>query len=234
MNRFSRRAFVGDRELELTKISFDILAELLQSRDGVISTSDLIRRVWGYEQTGRLGFAYTAVYRLRKELASAGATDVIESIRGVGFRIPGSADLRTRAAELVLEPAARRALEACATSIIIQDRNRRIVWANPAAEALTGYSVDELIALPSGEALSPGKKRPLRDSYWREVLAGRERRHSEVAFKHRDGHVIYVNSVWRGVLDEDGHFQYALLESWLPISEPELEGVRVLVGGAPA
>jgi DNA-binding response OmpR family regulator len=84
----TRRAHIEQRELELTRVEFDLLACLVESPGRVFTRTELIRRVWGD------GFALTDrtvdshVKALRRKVAESGADpSVIETVRGVGFRI---------------------------------------------------------------------------------------------------------------------------------------------------
>ncbi len=89
----TRRAQVEQRELELTRVEFDLLACLVESPGRVFTRAELIRRVWGD------GFALTDrtvdshVKALRRKVAESGADpSMIETVRGVGFRIADAAD----------------------------------------------------------------------------------------------------------------------------------------------
>jgi two-component system catabolic regulation response regulator CreB len=84
----TRRAFHRQRLLELTKVEFDLLAELVVSPGKVLARSELIDRVWGD------GFAITDrtidshVKSLRRKVADAGGSpQLIETVRGVGYRV---------------------------------------------------------------------------------------------------------------------------------------------------
>lgn len=83
-----RRAYADGRELELTRVEFDLLACLLESPGRVFTRAQLIDRVWGD------GFAITDrtvdshVKALRRKVLEVGADPgLIETVRGVGFRI---------------------------------------------------------------------------------------------------------------------------------------------------
>jgi two-component system catabolic regulation response regulator CreB len=84
----TRRAHYKQQELELTRVEFDLLAELASAPDRVFARSELIDRIWGS------GFAITDrtidshIKSLRRKVAGAGAPpDLIETVRGVGYRI---------------------------------------------------------------------------------------------------------------------------------------------------
>jgi len=84
----TRRAFFDASELELTRVEFDLLACLLETPGRVFTRSELIKRVWGD------GFALTDrtvdshVKALRRKVAEIGGVPgMIETVRGVGFRV---------------------------------------------------------------------------------------------------------------------------------------------------
>jgi two-component system catabolic regulation response regulator CreB len=84
----TRRAYVGGRSLELTRVEFDLLSSLLASPGRVYTRAQLIDRVWGD------GFAISDrtvdshVKSLRRKVGEAGGDPgIIETVRGVGYRI---------------------------------------------------------------------------------------------------------------------------------------------------
>ncbi len=86
----SRRAFVHGRPFELTRVEFDLLATMLGVPGRVLTRAELIERVWGE------GFAITDrtidthVKALRRKVGDAGGSAaMIETVRGVGFRVGG-------------------------------------------------------------------------------------------------------------------------------------------------
>lgn len=93
LDEVTRRAKVFERSLELTRVEFDVLACLLQTEGRVYTREQLIDRVWGN------GFAITDrtvdshVKSLRRKLGEAGADPgIIETVRGVGYRIAQATD----------------------------------------------------------------------------------------------------------------------------------------------
>jgi len=84
----TRRAYVHGREIELTRVEFDLLACLLAAPGRVFTRAELIDRVWGD------GFAITDrtidshVKGLRRKVEAAGGDPAfIETVRGVGYRV---------------------------------------------------------------------------------------------------------------------------------------------------
>lgn len=84
----TRRAHFNEREIELTRVEFDLLSGLLESAGRVYTRAQLIDRVWGdgYAITDRTVDSH--VKSLRRKLADAGGDPgVIETVRGVGYRV---------------------------------------------------------------------------------------------------------------------------------------------------
>jgi two-component system catabolic regulation response regulator CreB len=89
----ARRAFVHGKVVELTRVEFDLLACLLEAPGRVYTRAQLIDRVWGD------GFAITDrtidshVKGLRRKVSDAGGqAHVIETVRGVGYRVSDEAE----------------------------------------------------------------------------------------------------------------------------------------------
>jgi DNA-binding response OmpR family regulator len=84
----TRRACVHGRVMDLTRVEFDLLACLLAEPGRVFTRAQLIDRVWGD------GFAITDrtvdshVKGLRRKVSEAGGdAALIETVRGVGYRV---------------------------------------------------------------------------------------------------------------------------------------------------
>jgi DNA-binding response OmpR family regulator len=80
----TRRATVGDQTVTLTAREFALLETLVRHADQVLSREQLLSHVWGYffDPTSNLVNVY--INTLRKKLGP----DVIETVRGVGYRLP--------------------------------------------------------------------------------------------------------------------------------------------------
>ncbi len=78
---------VARKPVQLTSVEFNLLAMLLQRRGRVQSRDKLLNEVWGYSSSIDTRTVDTHVLRLRKKLGRAG--NVIETIRGFGYRVRG-------------------------------------------------------------------------------------------------------------------------------------------------
>jgi len=81
-------AGVANTPLELTRLEFDLLQQLLSNPGRVLTRERLLEQVWGYDYVGDTRAVDSAVKRLRAKLrAAATAADAIEAVRGVGYRL---------------------------------------------------------------------------------------------------------------------------------------------------
>ena len=83
-------AFRGEEKLVLTLKEFELLATLMKNRGEVLSRDTLLSSVWGYDFTGESRTVDVHIRTLRSKLGSSG--DLIETVRGVGYRIGDSND----------------------------------------------------------------------------------------------------------------------------------------------
>ncbi len=80
-----RRLVLDGRDVDLTRLEFDVL-RYLQEREGrAVEREALLRDVWGYDWTGGSNVLEVVVSALRRKLGErAGA---LETVRGVGYRL---------------------------------------------------------------------------------------------------------------------------------------------------
>ena len=86
----AHRAFVDGEEIALTALEFKLLGTFL-SRVGRVQTRDqLLREVWGMSGDLQTRTVDTHVKRLREKLGSG--RDLLETVRGIGYRMIDPAD----------------------------------------------------------------------------------------------------------------------------------------------
>lgn len=83
------RASFGDKELVLTAQDMTLLAHFLR-RPGQVFTREALLNQMGASEDITPAAVEHALSRLRRKLERAGASDVIETVRGVGYRLSGS------------------------------------------------------------------------------------------------------------------------------------------------
>jgi DNA-binding response OmpR family regulator len=78
----SRRASIAGRNVDLTARQFTMLEVLVRHPDQVLSREQLLSHVWGYDFDPGSNIVDVYIGRLREKLAP----DVIETVRGIGYR----------------------------------------------------------------------------------------------------------------------------------------------------
>jgi two-component system response regulator MprA len=85
MDMQARRAWRGERELELTRTEFELLELLVRNAGIVLDHSTIYDRIWGYDfGPGSKNLAVYVGY-LRRKLDEPGAPQLIHTVRGVGY-----------------------------------------------------------------------------------------------------------------------------------------------------
>ncbi|MDR0199476.1 MAG: response regulator transcription factor [Streptococcaceae bacterium] len=73
--------------LDLTQREFGLLHYFMKNKGLALSRADILDEVWGMNFGGQENTVDAYVGYLRKKLASAGLSYLIESVRGVGYRL---------------------------------------------------------------------------------------------------------------------------------------------------
>jgi DNA-binding response OmpR family regulator len=85
-----RQVTVGEREVELRRKEFDLLAAMVRQAEIVLSREQLLDQVWGYDYYGRTRTVDAHIASLRRKIA--GSEVRIETVTGVGYRIIAAVD----------------------------------------------------------------------------------------------------------------------------------------------
>jgi DNA-binding response OmpR family regulator len=85
IDRGSREARIGDRELTLRAKEFDLLAAFAEHPGLVLSREQLLNLVWGYEFLGDSRTVDVHVARLREKMGDADVS--VETVWGLGYKL---------------------------------------------------------------------------------------------------------------------------------------------------
>lgn len=80
----SRRAWIGERELQLTMMEYDLLVTLAMHVGMVLSREQLLQHAWGTSYYGDPRVVDVHIGHLRQKLDNP---DLIQTVRGVGYRM---------------------------------------------------------------------------------------------------------------------------------------------------
>ena len=77
----------ANQEIELTAREFSLLELLMRSPNRVFSRTQLLEHVWGYDFDPETNLVDVNIRRLRKKIDEGFPTSLIDTVRGVGYRI---------------------------------------------------------------------------------------------------------------------------------------------------
>ncbi|MCP4645078.1 MAG: response regulator transcription factor [bacterium] len=85
-NLITREVKRGDRPIRLTAREFGLLEYLMRSPGRVFTRTQIIEHVWGYDFDPNTNLVDVYIQRLRKKIRGDSDTDLIDTVRGVGYR----------------------------------------------------------------------------------------------------------------------------------------------------
>ena len=78
---------VDGQDVALTLKEFQLLCYLIRNKGNVMTRDRILQEIWGYEFDGENRTVDVHIRTLRSKLGKAG--DLIETVRGIGYRIGG-------------------------------------------------------------------------------------------------------------------------------------------------
>lgn len=87
LDMHSYELFVGEENVLLSKIEYQMM-ELFMLNQGIyLSTEDILVKVWGYDTDADLGIVWVYISNLRKKLSSLKADVEIKAKRNIGYML---------------------------------------------------------------------------------------------------------------------------------------------------
>ena len=87
MNLLTRAVTRGGRPIELTTREFALLEHLMRSPGRVLTRVQICEQVWSYHFDPETNLVDVYIQRLRRKIDSEAEIKLIETVRGVGYRI---------------------------------------------------------------------------------------------------------------------------------------------------
>ena len=87
MNLLTRKVARGEQAIELTTREFALLESLMRSPGRVLTRVEICERVWDYNFDPGTNLVEVYIQRLRKKIDEGAPLKLIETIRGVGYRV---------------------------------------------------------------------------------------------------------------------------------------------------
>jgi len=81
-----RQVFIGETQVELTRLDYDLLHFFINNQDCALSYEQVYRQVWcsEYDESANLVIK-NAVTRLRKKIGDDKDIGLIDNVRGYGY-----------------------------------------------------------------------------------------------------------------------------------------------------
>ena len=87
VNLLTREVRVGEEPVELTAREFSLLELLLRAPGRVLTRTQILEHVWGYDFDPQTNVVDVYVRRLRNKIDANADRPLIETVRGVGYRL---------------------------------------------------------------------------------------------------------------------------------------------------
>jgi two-component system, OmpR family, response regulator len=86
LDRILREVTCDRHAVELTTREFNLLEYLMRSPGRVLTRTQILEHIWGYDFNPNTNVVDVCIQRIRKKIEPIGGTGWIESVRGVGYR----------------------------------------------------------------------------------------------------------------------------------------------------
>jgi len=86
LNRLSQTISNGQKEVQLSPREFQLLDLLVQNRGQVLPREVILDRIWGFDADVSMKIIDATIKLLRKKLDIIGKHELLQSIRGVGYK----------------------------------------------------------------------------------------------------------------------------------------------------
>ena len=87
INPASRTVVIEDNNIELTKLEFDLLYELINNQNIVLDRNYLLDNVWGSDDVYQDRTVNVAINRLKDKIDPDKSKDYLKTVRGVGYTL---------------------------------------------------------------------------------------------------------------------------------------------------
>lgn len=77
----------NDHFIHLSQKEFDILSYFLKNQNSILSKEDILSKAWGYYSDAEFNHVEVYISFIRKKLQNLNSKVIIETIRGIGYRL---------------------------------------------------------------------------------------------------------------------------------------------------
>ncbi len=83
----TRSVSVDGKEVDVTKLEFDLLSEFIRNKNNVLERDYLLENVWGDRENYQYKTVNVAINRLKEKIDPDKSKDYIQTVRGVGYKL---------------------------------------------------------------------------------------------------------------------------------------------------
>lgn len=87
LNPADRKVMRGGKEISLTLKEFGLLEYFMRHPNQVVNREDLLNHLWDFNYVGFSNVVDVHVKNLRKKLSEGNHRDILETVRGIGYRL---------------------------------------------------------------------------------------------------------------------------------------------------
>jgi DNA-binding response OmpR family regulator len=87
LDKSTRTLSVDGKIIEVTKLEFDLLLELIMNKNSVLERDYLLESVWGDSENYQYKTVNVAINRLKEKIDPDKSKDYIQTVRGVGYKL---------------------------------------------------------------------------------------------------------------------------------------------------
>jgi len=83
----TRSVSVDGKDVDVTKLEFDLLSEFIRNKNNVLERDYLLENVWGDSENYQYKTVNVAINRLKEKIDPDKSKDYIQTVRGVGYKL---------------------------------------------------------------------------------------------------------------------------------------------------
>ncbi|MFT7005432.1 MAG: two-component system alkaline phosphatase synthesis response regulator PhoP [Sulfurimonas sp.] len=87
LDKSTRELKVSGKNIEITKLEFDLLYEFITNKNSVLDRDYLLENVWGDGEAYQYKTVNVAINRLKEKIDHDKTKDYIQTVRGVGYKL---------------------------------------------------------------------------------------------------------------------------------------------------
>jgi len=87
LDKSNRTLSVDGKEIDVTKLEFDLLSEFIINKNSVLERDYLLESVWGDSENYQYKTVNVAINRLKEKIDPDKTKEYIQTVRGVGYKL---------------------------------------------------------------------------------------------------------------------------------------------------